>query len=63
MIFLLSIVWLSLGIWGTYIGHQYMKRHYDVGLFEDRFILAAYVVLTLGGPINLIIATARFWKR
>ena len=59
--FLLAVMWLAFGVWGSYIGHRYMVRHYELKVGRGYKIF--YAVMSLGGLINLLATTAMFWKR
>ena len=61
MWYLAVIIWLVLGVWGSYIGNNFMVRHY--GKRKEWWEIPLLSFLVIGGPINLLVTVALFWKR
>jgi len=59
--FVWVILWLAFGVWGSYIGNNYMRRHY--GPRTEWWELPTMGLVALGGPMNLLVTVVMFWGR
>ena len=61
MIIVCVVLWLASGVWGSYIGNSYMRRHY--GARTEWWELPLMGFLALCGLANLLVTVVMFWRR